>query len=342
MKLEKRYGSKRLDDACERVLKLTSQPTVRNISVLCKSSAEKQQSSAPLPKSSRAPLPSKRKADAELRAARRITTREVSVMSNVSIVDQLREMRLSAMAKEFEAQAQDPATYSQILFEERFGLIVNAGWNSQQASKLRRRIRDAHFDIPSACSMEEIEYFEDRKLNREELTRLSTCQYIDEKHHIILKGATGSGKTYIACALGNAACRKFKRVRYVRMPELLDELTLARAENDFKKAIKAYGKVDLLILDEWLMRPLTTQQSYDLFEIIEARTKHGATIFCTQYDLYSDWYERLNTDPSQDSPISDAIMDRIYHNSYVVSVEGKVSMRARHGLKAEQNGEVVE
>ena len=262
-------------------------------------------------------------------------------MSNVSIASQLREMRLSAMAREFEAQTQDLATYSQIPFEERFGLIVNAGWNSQQASKLRRRIRDAHLDIPSAC-MEEIEYFEDRKLNREELTRLSTCQYIDEKHHIVLKGATGSGKTYIACALGNAACRKFKRVRYVRMPELLDELTLARAENDFKKAIKAYGKVDLLILDEWLMRPLTTQQSYDLFEIIEARTKHGATIFCTQYDPYSDWYERLNTDPSHDSPISDAIMDRIYHNSYVVSVEGKVSMRARHGLKPEQNSEAAE
>ena len=202
-------------------------------------------------------------------------------MSNVSIVDQLREMRLTAMAREFEAQSQDPATYSQIPFEERFGLIVNAGWNSQQASKLRRRIHDAHFDIPSAC-MEGIEYFEDRKLNREELTRLSTCKYIDEKHHIVLKGATGSGKTYIACALGNAACRKFKRVRYVRMPELLDELTLARAENDFKKAVKAYGKVDLLIMDEWLMRPLTIQQSYDLFEIIEARTKHGATIFCTQ------------------------------------------------------------
>ncbi|MED9970147.1 MAG: ATP-binding protein [Ruminococcus sp.] len=262
-------------------------------------------------------------------------------MSNVSIVDQLREMRLTAMAREFEAQSQDPATYSQIPFEERFGLIVNAGWNSQQASKLRRRIHDAHFDIPSAC-MEGIEYFEDRKLNREELTRLSTCKYIDEKHHIVLKGATGSGKTYIACALGNAACRKFKRVRYVRMPELLDELTLARAENDFKKAVKAYGKVDLLIMDEWLMRPLTIQQSYDLFEIIEARTKHGATIFCTQYDPYSDWYERLNTDPSHDSPISDAIMDRIYHNSYVVSVEGKVSMRARHGLKPEQNSEAAE
>ena len=254
-------------------------------------------------------------------------------MSNISIVDQLREMRLSAMAREFEAQDQDPATYSQIPFEERFGLIVNAGWNSQQGSKLRRRIRDAHFDIPSAC-MEEIEYFEDRKLNREELTRLSTCRYIVEKYHIILKDATGSGKTYIACTLGNAACRKFKRVRYVRMPELLDELTLACAENEFKRAVKAYGKVDLLILDEWLMRPLTLQQSYNLFEIIEARTKNGATIFCTQYDPDYDWYERLNTDPSQDSPISDAIMDRIRHNAYVISVGGKVSMCERHGLKA--------
>lgn len=90
--------------------------------------------------------------------------------------------------------------------------------------------------------MEEIEYFEGRKRNREELTRLSTCRYIDEKHHIILKGATGSGKTYIACALGNAACRKFKRVRYVRMPELLDELTLAAPKMSLKKRSRLMAK----------------------------------------------------------------------------------------------------
>lgn len=85
------------------------------------------------------------------------------------------------------------------------------------------------------------------------MLRLSTCNYADEGRHIILKGASGNGKTYIACALGNAACRKFKTVRYIRLPDFLDELTIARANNEFKKVIKAYKKVDLLILDEWLI-----------------------------------------------------------------------------------------
>lgn len=256
-------------------------------------------------------------------------------MNNASTIEQLRAMKFSSMAKEFESQLGNPGTYAQMGFEDRFGLLVDAEWNRRQANKLARRIRDAHLDIPSA-TIDTGEYYADRKLDKAEITRYATCQYIDEEHHIIIKGATGSGKTFLGCALGNAACRKFKSVRYTRMPELLDELSIARAEGQFKKVTKAYAKVDLLILDEWLLRRLSAQESYDLLEIIEHRSKHGSTIFCTQYET-AGWYERINPDPEQDSPIADAIMDRIINNAYVVSVDGKISMRERHGIKASAN-----
>ena len=160
---------------------------------------------------------------------------------------------------------------------------MDAEWNRRQQNKLLRGLHNAHFAVPGA-TIEEIEYHEDRKLDKAQILRFATCKYIDEGHHIILKGASGSGKTYLACALGNAACRKFKSVRYIRLPELLEDLSLAQAAGELKKTMKIYRKVDLLILDEWLIRRLAPQESYNLLEIVEARCSHGATIFCTQYD----------------------------------------------------------
>ena len=196
-------------------------------------------------------------------------------------------------------------------------------------------IRNAHFSAPSA-SVESIEYYEDRQLDKSQILRFSTCKYIEEGHHIILKGASGNGKTYIACALGNAACRRFKSVQYIRMPELLDELSIARCCGDLQKILKSYKKCDLLIIDEWLIRCLTPQESYDLLEIMETRcgqTPSRSMILCTQYEP-EGWYRRINPDPESDSPISEAIMDRIIHNAYDVTVAGRISMRELHGLNS--------
>ena len=249
---------------------------------------------------------------------------------NQQTIDMLTAMKMTSMAAEFANQLQD-SSFRELGFEERLAILVTAEWNRRQTNKVNRLIKSAHFSVPSAA-IEGIEYHEDRKLDKAQMLRLSTCQYIDEGHHVILKGASGNGKTYIACALGNAACRRFKKVSYIRMPELLDELSIARSSGELKKLLAAYKKADLLILDEWLIRPLSAQESYDLLEIAEARCKRSM-IFCTQYQS-EGWYTRIDPNPESDSPVSEAIMDRIIHNSYEIMVEGRISMRERKGLKA--------
>lgn len=150
-----------------------------------------------------------------------------------------KEMRFGGKASELERQQSDTEAYRDMPFDDRLAMLVEAEWNRRQANKYTRCVHNARFAIPGATA-EGIEYFEDRKLSKKQMIQFSTCKCAEEGHHIIFRGASGNGKTYLACALGEAACRKLYSVRCIRMPELLEELMIAREHKELKNSMKAY------------------------------------------------------------------------------------------------------
>lgn len=248
-------------------------------------------------------------------------------MVKQSTIDKLHDMRMSCMAGAFQEQCSSH-DFDGFSFEDRFGMLVDKEWDKRRSNNKHKLIRSAGFRFPGAC-IEDIEYHQDRKLDRGQILNLASCGYITDNHHIILKGASGNGKTYISNALGIAACRNFKSVKYIRIPDLLNELAVARMEGTFAKFKKSIQKVDLLILDEFLLTPLDSDQARELLEIIEVRTIKGSMIFCTQFEP-EGWYTRIGNE--EDTILSDAIVDRIIPNSYEIMIEENVSMRERHGI----------
>lgn len=246
-------------------------------------------------------------------------------MLNEMTMEKLKSMKLRGMSLAFEEQKSNTAVRD-LSFEERFGLIVDAEWIKRKSNHLNRLLKKATFKFPNAC-VEDIEYHNDRKLDKGLIAELSTCNYIRNKRNVILMGASGAGKTFIGCALGNAACRNLMSTKYIRLPELLTDLDIARGEGTYKRILNQYKKYELIIFDEWLLTPLNITQARDLLEIIEARHQCSSTIFISQF-APAGWHLNIG-----EGTIADAVLDRIVHNSYEILIEGSISMRERKSFK---------
>ncbi len=252
-------------------------------------------------------------------------------MTNQATINKLIEMKLTSMADGFRMQEMDPSM-KEISFEDRFGLLVDIEYTNRKNNRLKRLIRNAEFDQPTA-SIADIDYASGRKLDKDLILRLARCDYIADYRNIFITGATGSGKSYMACAFGMEACKRFYATKYVRLPDLLIDLKVARENNTYKKMMTKYANPILLILDEWLLMKPTIEEQKDIFELLHRRRKKSSTIFCSQYTK-EGWYEQLG---GSSSPLADAILDRIVHDGYVINIvpvdpSKDLSMREIYGL----------
>ena len=246
-------------------------------------------------------------------------------MTNQSTIDKLIEMRLTSMSDAFITQMDDPKM-KDVPFEDRFGLLVDIEYNNRKSNSLKRLIRNAGFDQPEAY-IAGINYTSGRKLNRSLIDRLATCEYITEYRNLFITGATGSGKTYMACAFGMEACKQRFKTKYIRL------LEMARTNGTYNKALAKYANPILLIIDEWLLLKPTEAEQHDILELLHRRRRKSSTVFCSQYDP-SGWYDQLGGD---DSPLAEAILDRIKHDAYKIKIvptdpSNYRSMREVYGL----------
>lgn len=239
-------------------------------------------------------------------------------MLNDETKRKLRELKIGELIDAIEYQNQDPKS-STLSFDERFQRMVDYLYQEKYNSKIQRLIKSAKFRFPQA-DIHSI-YFEGRTINRDAVIELGTCQFISNKQSVVLQGYTGSGKTYLACSLGKEACRHQVKTKYIRLPDLLmdygDSKLVAGQE---KKLITRYSKIPLLIIDEWLMADISSDELHFLFELTERRSDTTSTIFCTQYSK-KDWLKKLGG-----GVYAEAIVDRYAYNTTWIET-GKTNMR---------------
>jgi DNA replication protein DnaC len=229
-------------------------------------------------------------------------------------LEQLAELRLHALSRAWQGQQEDPAI-GDLGFDERLGLLVEAEWTDRQNKRLTRLLREAKLRIAGAC-IEDIDYAKERKLDKAAVRQLASGRWIEGHHNVVITGATGVGKTYLACALAQQACRLGYRVLYRRAPRLFDELTLARADGTYTRLLARFARMDVLVLDDWGLAPVRDVERRDLLEIMEDRHGLRSTIWTSQIPV-AQWHDHVG-----DPTIADAICDRLLHNAHRIVLQG--------------------
>lgn len=236
----------------------------------------------------------------------------------------LKVLRLPGMLAAFEEQQMNSAAAS-LSFDERFAMLVDREQSWRENRRVARLLREAKLKSSQAC-MEDVRYGAGRKLDRAMVAQLGSCQWIRAHQNLILTGATGCGKTWLACALGNAACRQGLSVAYVRTPRLFEELRIAHGDGSFGKRLASLAKTDLLILDDWGLAPLNLSERNDLLEILDDRVGSRSTLITSQLPV-EHWHAYLN-----DPTLADAILDRVIHAAHKLALAGE-SQRKQEKLK---------
>ncbi len=240
-------------------------------------------------------------------------------------LDQLRSLRLEGMAKALEEQLQ-MTDIGDLRFEDRLALLIDRESTERASRRLKTRLRKAKLRQNNAC-VEDVDFRIRRGLDKGLFLSLASCDWIAQHRNVLITGPTGVGKTYLACALAQKACREGYTVRYLRMPRLFADLRLAHADGRYPKLMAGLAKTHLLVLDDWGLAPLGDADRRELLELLEDRYDLRSTMVTSQL-LVDDWHDSI-AHPT----LADAILDRLVHNAYTLKLQGE-SVRGNRALAA--------
>lgn len=239
-------------------------------------------------------------------------------MDMQAIHNQLTQLKLSGIKSALEHQNELPSTYQEMSFEERLSLLLDEELTQRENKRIARLLKQAHFRLHA--ELEELDYRSGRGLEKTVIRNLASGQWLSRKQNILLTGATGCGKTYLACALGRHLCRQGHSVYYFRLKNLLEECYQSHADGSYPKLLGKLAKSALLIIDDWGLEPLAADQRSDLLEIIEQHYQKGSILLISQLPI-EEWHRMIG-----DATHADAILDRLVHGSIKVNLAGE-SMR---------------